>query len=228
MSGTPLTLAQQIKKDEIIQKNIGAGEVPGSIKTKGDEFIISKIGKSRFDSWIKYQFGNSYKDAIYVCTQDNPACTHYQLSYRLKVPDKPFVDYFFSFEMDGHAHLIHYDRLPYCIENHEACVLSLEKLPLPNCVHTAEECGFPIDGLQGREIAKRAGFEKGMREWKTYFTFYNKTFVWIVRNTLFANSTGGESGKEMVIDANSGSVLETRKWRSMYTPSSGTRLPRKQ
>jgi hypothetical protein len=51
-----------------------------------------------------------------------------------------------------------------------------------------------------------------VKEWRTHFHWYGgelKTYVWTVENMLTVDeSTGQSSGRTMLIDANSGLVLQ--------------------
>ena len=185
----------RVEEDTELTMGWVSDNVPDSIIKKTDEFIISKIGKSRFDSWVKFQNGNRYLDSSSVCTSGNPSCIHYQVSYGLKVPEKPFVDYGFAFELDGNGHIT--------------------SLQLPNCIANEQECDFPIDEANAIEIAKKLGLEKGVSDWKVTFNFMDETFIWQIQNTLVADRIGEANGKIMSIDANSGDVLGIDAWKSM-------------
>lgn len=187
--------------------------VPPEIKAKSDGFIVSKIGEARFNSWIKFDtvVSKGHQETIVGCNSDNPACIVYLLVYHMKVPEKSFVNYTFSFEMDGHGHIIFYDKLPQCIENrtHANCVYGTERIALPDCVNKPSECEFPIDAARAKEIAANAGLEKGKGEWDLRFGFGDNTFVWHVNSIIESNSIGDATIKTMAIDANSGEVLGT-------------------
>jgi len=88
---------------------------------------------------------------------------------------------------------------------------------LPDCVHDRTECVFAvIDQASAISIAEEAGLEPGLEEWTTHFHWYGgefNTYVWTVENTLTIDkSTGESSGRTVLIDANSGTVLHIGGW----------------
>lgn len=76
------------------------------------------------------------------------------------------------------------------------------------------ECVF-IDEAMANSIARQAGLEPGLNEWRTHFHWYGgelNTYVWTVESTLEADGLGYRSGWIVVIDANSGAVLQSGRW----------------
>jgi len=152
---------------------------------KGDELIVSKIGNDYFNNYIKllsidYQSPNG---AI------KKPC--YRLIYTFKIPEKQFVNVSIEISIDVDGNIVRERGIP----------------SNPN------ECKFLVDEAKAIEIARDAGLEEGIKEWETDFHWHDglKTYVWTVRNTLSVSSVGEpyeESGKTVIIDANSGEVKE--------------------
>ncbi len=86
---------------------------------------------------------------------------------------------------------------------------------IPDC--TNGDCDYSIDESKAKQIAEAQGLEKGIKNWKTDFVWNDKyeNYVWKIISTS-SESQGSEgyrgSGKEMLIDANNGKVLESNSW----------------
>jgi len=126
--------------------------------------------------------------------------------YTLKIPEKPYVDGLIEFAIDDNGNLI----------------TERGTSGIPNCVKEPLECDFPIDEAKAIAIAQDAGLEKGIKDWKTSFHWYAgdlKTYIWTVSNTLSESKQGigsyQASGKTVIIDANSGKVIEISGWQAM-------------
>lgn len=98
-----------------------------------------------------------------------------------------------------------------------------QKAGILDCIDNPEKCDFPIDEATAIQIAKNAGLEDGITDWKTSLHWYGgdlKTYVWTVQNTLSETPHSKDqgysaSGKTVVIDANSGEVKEVSQWQAM-------------
>ena len=175
--------------------------MPSSIVEKSNQFIISKVGQDFFDKYIKIAINNCTYFTPSEYTIEHPESgakflqkPYYLMVYSFKIPEKPYVDgvIWFSVDTDGNVIL-------------EGGVFGI---PDP------AKCDFPIDEAAAIQIAKNAGLEEGIAAWETSFHCYGSArYVWTVQNTLTAPSQGDLlSGKGVVIDANSGEVIENYGW----------------
>lgn len=168
-----------------------------TIIEKGNELIISKIGNDYFNNYIKllsieYQSPNGVIEKPY-----------YLLTYTFKIPEKQFVNESIEIGIDIDGNIV-------------------REWGIPN---NPDECEFPVDKANAVGIAKDAGLEEGIKEWETGFYWHDdlKTYVWAVRNTLSASSVGEpyeESGKVVIIVANSGELEESLNWTTMESSAS--------
>jgi hypothetical protein len=166
----------------------GSGQIPDCILEKSNQIVISRLGQAFFREHCIQNPGNC---AEFV------GKPRYRMAYSLSVPDLPGTDLPVAFVVDAAGNL----------------VAEAEIEGLPDCVHDAKECVFTVvDEASAISIARQAGLEPGLGEWKTHFQWYAgefNTYVWTVDNTLTADeSTGHSSGRTVLIDANSGNVLE--------------------
>lgn len=165
---------------------------------KGNELIASKIGEDYFNNYIKllsieYQSPNGIIEKPY-----------YLLTYTFKNAAKQFVNESIEIGIDIDGDIVREWGIP----------------------GNPDECKFPVDEAKAIGIARDVGLEEGIKEWETDFHWHDglKTYVWTVRNTLSASSVGEpyeESGKVVIIDANSGEVKESLNWTAM--PSSASK-----
>jgi hypothetical protein len=182
----------------------GSGQIPDCILEKSNQIVISRLGQAFFREHVVFQPAlSSYDEGDPYCIQNPGNCAEfvgkprYRMAYSLSVPDLPGTDLPVAFVVDAAGNL----------------VAEAEIEGLPDCVHDAKECVFTVvDEASAISIARQAGLEPGLGEWKTHFHWYGgefKTYVWTVDNTLTADeSTGHSSGRTVLIDANSGNVLE--------------------
>jgi hypothetical protein len=178
--------------------------IPSSIVEKSNQFIISKVGQDLFDKYIKIDYNRST-----YCPPDEYIIEHpeagaaflqrpyYLMVYSFKMPEKTFVDGLIEFAVDTDGNVIP----------------EREVMGIPD----PTKCNFPIDEAEAIRIAKNAGLEEGIADWKTSFHWYAedlKTYVWTVQNTLSTPSGQGYSagGKGVTIDANSGEVIQNYQW----------------
>ncbi len=126
---------------------------------------------------------------------------YYQMAYTFKMPEKPFVNELIQFSVDTNG-----------------TVIAGTDSGIPNIINNPSAANFKIDEEQARVIAKNAGLEDGIVGWRTAFHWYGgnlNTYVWSVQNTLQEDSKFAYSanGREIIIDANSGKVLNISEWR---------------
>lgn len=165
--------------------------IPTYVLESGKRFISSKTGKSFFDNYIQPDYDNCRK------TEKG-----YFLSYKLIIPEKPFVNGQIRFTVDTLGNVIQ----------------TLEIFGIPDCIKNPEDCQFNIDEKSARAIAEQNGLEKGVKDWKVTFLFDPMIgkYVWNI-NTTISQSEGEfgyrASGKEMIIDSSSGEVLFINEWK---------------
>jgi len=186
----------------------GPGQVPDCILEKSNQIVISRLGKAFFREHVLFQPAlSSYNEADPYCVQDPTNCAeflskpYYRMVYSFSVPDLPGTDLSAEFFVDVAGNLVSGAAID----------------GLPNCVRDRKECTFAVtDQALAIEIAEKADLEPGLDEWRTHFHWYAgelNTYVWTVENTLTIDkSTGESSGRTIVIDANSGTVLQIGGW----------------
>jgi len=165
--------------------------IPQEIIEKGNRFIISKTGKDFFDNYITPDLSNSQEIE-----------SGYFLSYKLIMPEKPYVNTQIKFSVDTSGNVIR----------------NREIIGIPNCIRSTGDCEFNIDESASVEIAKLNNLEPGIKEWEKNFEWnseHNK-YVWRINNTL--NETEGgygrrANGKQILIDPNTGEVISLTEWR---------------
>lgn len=166
-------------------------DIPIYVFKNAGKFISSKTGESFFENYIQPDFDKCIKVE-----------NGYFLTYKLYVPEKPFVNGEIRFTVDTLGNVNQ----------------NLEIFGIPECVKNPADCKFSIDEKSARAIAEQNGLEKGVKDWKVSFLFdlvLNK-YVWNINTTL--TQSEGEfgyraSGKEMVIDCSSGEVLSINDWK---------------
>ncbi len=200
---TPSTAANTSSTPSITPSTtVEVKAVPEFIIDKGNQFIISKVGLDYFSKYITF---NPYSSR-YVEGTDYPHIAsaylrspYYFMVYSFKIPDKPFVDESISFSVDLDGNVVS------------------EPDGIPNRLADPQEGEFSIDEEMAISIARKAGLEAGIRDWKTSFHWYAgnlKTYVWTVDNTLFS-SDDTAWGRTIIIDANDGKVLLQSSWQSI-------------
>ncbi|MFO7448383.1 MAG: PepSY domain-containing protein [Ignavibacteriaceae bacterium] len=163
-------------------------DIPASVIRNANQVIISQTGNDFFNEYVSLDMKRSK-----VISPD------YYLVYRIIMPDKPYVNEVIEFTVDKGGNL-----------NREFSIKGI-----PDCLNA--DCHFSVDEEKAISIAEERGLEKGIKEWKTGFTWnekYNR-YVWYVLSTLDEsdNTQGGRSsGKEIIIDANTGEVLSVNEW----------------
>ena len=162
--------------------------VPKDLLAKANDYIIKRTGNEFFEKYISPDF---------VRTKYTPP--FYFLTYRLIIPDKPYVNTVIQFSVDSIGNVIK-DR---------------DIIGIPDCKQG--DCGFNVTEEQAIKIATDSGLEKGIKPWKTGFLWNPKLqqYTWhILSTTSESQSSEGFRGfgKEIIIDPNSGLVLEMNDW----------------
>jgi len=162
---------------------------PDIIKN-ADSFIISKTSKDFFDKYVTLDMHNSAQNQ-----------SGYSFAYKLQIPEKPFVDGLIQFYTDTAGNAL----------------TDKSVSGLPDCVENPAECSFAIDGVKAAEIAKAAGLEPGIKDWRKMFVWSDnfKTYTWVIISTYekgTADSGFKEKGREVIISSSSGKVLQNKEW----------------
>ncbi|WP_337864667.1 hypothetical protein [Ignavibacterium sp.] len=166
-------------------------DIPVYVFKNANKFISTKTGESFFENYIQPDFENCIK-------LENG----YLLSYKLYVPEKPFVK----------------GRIRFTVDTLGNVNQNLEIFGIPECVKNPSDCKFNIDEKSARVIAEQYGLEKGVKDWKCTFIFdpiFGK-YVWNINSTL--TESEGEfgyraSGQEIIIDSSTGEVLAKNDWK---------------
>jgi hypothetical protein len=162
--------------------------VPKDLLVKANNYIIQRTGNDFFEKYISPDF---------VRTKYTPP--YYNLTYRLIIPEKPYVNTVIQFSVDSIGNVIK-DR---------------DIIGIPDCKEGG--CSFNVTEEQAIKIANDSGLEKGIKPWKTGFLWNPKLqqYTWHILSTA-SESQSSEgfrgSGKEIIIDPNSGLVLEMNDW----------------
>lgn len=188
--------------------------IPESIIEKSNQFIISKVGEDFFNNYIAIDYEQSQTPNEMYCGPKIEDC--YLIVYSFKIPKKPYIPN---------------DSLGVLVDIDGNIILDSVS-GVPDCISDPKECDFSIDETEAIQIAKNAELEDGIADWTTSFHWHTtlKTYVWEVRNTLYSDFpqpsygeegrkigvlSGGAGGKLVLIDANSGEILEKSEWRAM-------------
>jgi hypothetical protein len=171
--------------------NCGAqedAEIPASVIKKANQFIIEKTGEIFFKEYIRLDLSRSKEKG-----------DKYTMAYRLILPGKSYVNEIIEFDIDQNGNVMNEDNAK----------------GIPNCKDG--ECNFDIDETQAKNIAQNAGLKAGVIDWKMEFIWNEKhnSYVWHILSTEY-ESKGSEgfrgNGEEILIDPNSGEVLEKNEW----------------
>jgi len=165
-------------------------EIPQAVIENADKFIIDKTSQDFFDKYISFDNSKTQKNSL-----------GYNLVYRLKIPEKPFVDVLIQFYADTLGRI-----------TPERGVIGI-----PDCKSNPPECEFPIDERKAVQIATEAGLEPGIKEWKKMFVWSDKhnMYTWIILST-FEETYGPNgfrgNGRELIINATTGNVVDNKEW----------------
>ncbi len=167
-----------------------ASDVPLNVLNKANDFIISKTGKEFFDKYITPDFALiKYKEP------------YYKMAYRFFIPDKPFVDELLTFSIDKNGKVD----------------TTGEITGIPDYKNNPASCKFDINEKQAIKIAEDNGLKKGVNKWKVGLLWNQKynQYLWHVLSTYSESGKGSNyngSGKELLIDPNSGKVISANLW----------------
>ncbi len=178
--------------------------IPDFIIAKSDSFIISKVGPTYFADYIIFDSVRSrYYPPDSFCISHPSSCSNYLrypnylMVYTFKIPEKPWIDELIEFAVDSVGNIIA-ERSPYGI---------------PECLSNPSCCIFGIDSSMAVNLAKQSGLEDGIKPWQASFYWFGGTinkYVWCITNYLTEFS-----GECLILDSNSGIVLEKSDWMTM-------------
>lgn len=188
------------------------GGIPDEIVGKAVSFITSRVGEDFCKKYVVFDPERS------TCNPKGPGDfpglhpefavkPSFKVGFWIRIPDKPYVKGRIEFLLDGNGKVLPNTRV----------------FGLPDCVDHPGECNFPIDQSIAIDLAKNAGLVEGLAEWETVFAWtftslddpVSGTYVWKVSNTLMSGPRE-LSGKTLVIDANSGEILDHMGWGQMW------------
>ncbi len=164
-------------------------KIPDNIVSRGDDYLISKVGEQFFKSNIYFDAENSKETE-----------SGYYLSYRFVMKDKDFIDELISFVVNKNGRVI-------------------EKMPvtgIPDCIDANSDC-YKIDEDAAKKIAEENELAEGIKDWMIEFSWqsdYGK-YTWHVLSVTQESGKVDDykaKGEEIFIDPNTGEVLNKRKW----------------
>ncbi len=172
--------------------NCGAkmqNELPKNIISKGNDYLISKVGDEFFEKFIFYDNANSKETA-----------SGYYLSYIFTMPQHDFIAEQISLHVDKSGNVN-------------------EKLPvigIPDCIESSGDC-YNVDSENAKQIAFENDLPGGIKDWKVEFEWQPefKKYLWHITSTTQESRNADyhkANGEEMFIDPSSGDVIEKRKW----------------
>jgi hypothetical protein len=184
-----------------------SSKIPAFIVEKSNQVVIDLVGETFFQEHYKFDDNRSqYYDADSSCIEHPSNCLqflqkpHYLIVYTLRFFDEEIPRTFAEFVVDSLGNLI----------------TEREVYGVPDCKNFPGECSF-IDKTSVVSIAENAGLEPGIKPWRVDFHWRGlapKTFVWSVKNTLSETQSPQyrASGRAVIIDANTGIVIEIVDW----------------
>jgi len=206
-AGGPMSREEWLK---IMRRRPTTTEHADAIREKADQAIIDRVGRAFFEMHYAFDLVNSHYEGsdpgcdpnVSGCEQQLPV-GNYMMVYKFQAPGKntysPLVGFTLKVRQDK--------------------IKATDFIGIPDCITDSSECEFLIDDQSAIEIAREAGLEKGLDEWGIdyYWRVVDpETYVWAISNTISANqSTGQSKGQTVVIDANSGNVIEVQNWEMM-------------
>lgn len=171
----------------------GAGntsDVPLSVLTRANDFIITRTGKDFFDKYITADFALIKYDA-----------PNYKMAYRFFMPEKPYVNGLITFTVDSLGDVLDGSAVT----------------GIPEYKANPESCNFLIDEKGAIQSAQKSGLEEGVAKWKVGLVWDGTLdrYTWHVLSTF---SQSGEkkdykgNGKELLIDPGNGKILAVNYW----------------
>jgi hypothetical protein len=169
------------------------GPVPEEIVNVAQEYVVARVGKDAFARYFVYD--DSASAHIFPRKEDGDSTQPYRIvKYALKIDAVPEYDRRAILKLDDEGKLLRDPR------------------GVPDCVKDSSECEFNVNEAAARRIAADAGLKPGIREWHAQFLWHPELgYIWAVESLLDKDSRRW-SGESLLIDANTGEVLERRDW----------------
>ena len=189
------------------QGHAGQAGCPPRILDAARAAIVSKVGGEFFTKYITlkdcHYWGGAEgtpaaakpsKGQTLIPVVGGPQSPYWSLSYRLRVPSKPWVDRPVSINLDSTGAVL--GRI------YGIC----------DCIQHPSSCDFSVNESTAVEAAKRAGFDPGLRPWKVEFQWVAiipvPCYEWVITNTLHLHDDGcSGDGESLIIDAGTSEVL---------------------
>ncbi len=176
-------------------------KIPDFIIARSDSFLVSKTGPAFFNNYVKYDSVLSFYhelDSVWIRNSNYSKSywgrQYYHMVYNFKVSEKPWI----------------YGQLYFDVDTSGNWITGSKTKGIPECLLNQNYCIFNIDSSMAISIAQQDGLEKGTEPWRAYFIWdydpKNK-YVWEVSNNLTKYS-----GKVIVLDPNSGTILRRTNW----------------
>ncbi len=198
-------------------------EIPGRALAGARALLISRVGGDFFTSYlspdsasIRYwprceagyqrkvhssarEDGDPPKRQVPESVVTHPPC--WSLSYRLRMPAKPWVGGVVSLNVDSTGALAGTGGIR----------------GIADCVRHPEACTFAVDRDTAIQAAKRAGLEPGRRSWEITFDWVAivpvPSYHWTIKSmTRLEGDSCSGAGRAMVIHSGTGEVLTTYDW----------------
>jgi len=181
-----------------------------AIMAKANQAVIDRVGREFFEQNYTFDPASSiYDGSDPGCNPGDTGCEQrlahgiYMMVYRFLAPGHPEFETLAGFTL----------------KVREDKIKATDFMGIPDCVLDPNECNFPVDEQSARRIASEAGLEQGLDDWETSLHWWGsepETYVWTISNTLSSDqNTGQSNGKSVVIDANSGEVMQILDWAMM-------------
>jgi len=173
--------------------SIGRGPVPETILKVAQQHVVARVGGDAFERYFTYDDSASAHVFLRQESSDSPH-SYYVVMYELKIDAAPDYDRPAIIKLDEDGHLL---QEPYGV---------------PDCVKDPSECQFDVTEAAAITIAADAGLKPGIRDWHAQFLWHPELgYIWAVESLLEKDSRRW-IGESLLIDANTGEVLDRRNW----------------
>jgi hypothetical protein len=203
--------SQPNELDKPIEKNKKNYSIPDSIIQKSNMVIISKVGQTFFDLYIKLDSSISkFSPPDSFCIKNPSSCAEYLV--------RPYYYMVYKFNLTNNKDFSTF--IEFVVDTNGIVVPSRPVFGIPNCPNNNCWGSFQIITKEKAiEIAREKGLEEGIKEWVVKFHFYAGTFnnyVWEIKNTLTEDKSVPNqykaSGKTFLINATDGSIFQVSNW----------------
>jgi hypothetical protein len=173
--------------------SLSRGPVPEAILKLAQQHVVARVGEDAFERYFTYD--DSASAHVFPRQKDSDSTQpYYVVMYALKIDAVPEYDRRAIIRLDENGHLLQ------------------EPHGVPDCVKDPSECEFKINETEARRIAAAAGLKPGIRDWHAQFLWHpDLGYIWAVESLLDKDSRRWV-GESLLIDANTGEVLDRKKW----------------